>query len=67
MDRWTSHRADQRVPAKGSFQNDARRTVSVTKVLSVEWRASRTGNYVPRVNYEAIMWEGRRLAHSSGS
>lgn len=37
-----------------------------TKVISIEWRPTRTGKLFPRINYEAIYVTGRRFTHSSG-
>lgn len=51
---------------KVAFKMLLEEQVRWTKVLSIEWRPTRTGKIFPRVKYEAVFVDGRRFTHASG-
>lgn len=51
---------------KVAFKMLLEEQVRWTEVISVSWRATRTGRLFPKVYYAAIFVSGRRFTHSSG-
>lgn len=51
---------------KVAFKMLLEEQVRWTEVISISWRATRTGRLFPKVHYAAIYVSGRRFTHSSG-